>query len=348
MITGMTIGRFDLILPGHISFLEECRRRCDRLVVGVLSGDDEIFTAPMRVEILRGLKAVDHAIVINETHPGMLRNLYNHYKFTWFFEAESKKPHPDAELLERETPARVVYMPRYSSHTRRQVLRRCVQVWHLTKLQPADLAGIIADKAAELTPYFGGGVCGGGGSAEEVRAMAETQLEGARVPIDHTHPAVTELEAAGVSVTLHKPGHGPECPCDACLEVHRPEFFAKRVPIDQVRAAGGTGAAKVLNPGSKVFDFDAPQVWVGFRGGVWARTSARKFDPVEDQAIADEMRAGGLDVRLMDRDEAHRISGGEEVTAPYMCDCGWSGTELVVEGCPKCKRDDQLTYVAQL
>lgn len=335
MITGITIGRWDLLLPGHITFLEECRRRCDRLIVGVWNDDIKpaVYSASMRVQILQGLKSVDHAIIISSKHPGLLHNLYDSYKFTWFFEAEAKRVHPDAEALERDTPARVVYMPRYSSHTRHQVLERAAEVLKLQGSVERDLAGIIADKAVEIAPHFEPVKYR---SVDEVRSMAE-----------HEHPAVAELADMGLSVTLQKPGHGPKCPCDACLAEHQPEFFAKRVPIEEVRAMGGAeGRAPMVRVGE--WDFDAPQLWVGFRNGEWAQTSARKFDPVADQAIADEMRARGLEVRLMDRDDAHSASGGEVAKHPYMCDCGWSGEQLVVEGCPVCKRDDQLTYVAQL
>lgn len=37
MKTGFTCGAFDLLHAGHLLFLEECRKRCDFLVVGLQS-----------------------------------------------------------------------------------------------------------------------------------------------------------------------------------------------------------------------------------------------------------------------------------------------------------------------
>lgn len=35
MITGITFGAFDLLHPGHVTFLKDCKLRCDRLFVGL-------------------------------------------------------------------------------------------------------------------------------------------------------------------------------------------------------------------------------------------------------------------------------------------------------------------------
>lgn len=33
--TGVTFGAFDLLHPGHLVFLNECRKQCDRLTIGL-------------------------------------------------------------------------------------------------------------------------------------------------------------------------------------------------------------------------------------------------------------------------------------------------------------------------
>jgi len=66
MLTGGTIGAFDLFHVGHLRFLQAARQRCDWLKVGV--GADEtcarskrrpIIDERQRMEILAGLRCVD-------------------------------------------------------------------------------------------------------------------------------------------------------------------------------------------------------------------------------------------------------------------------------------------------
>ena len=39
-IVGFTTGYFDIMHPGHVLMLEECKRYCDYLIVGVNDVDD--------------------------------------------------------------------------------------------------------------------------------------------------------------------------------------------------------------------------------------------------------------------------------------------------------------------
>ena len=64
---GFTCGSFDLLLAGHVLMLEEARRECDHLIVGVqidptLDRPDKnkpIQSLEERITVLRGIRWVD-------------------------------------------------------------------------------------------------------------------------------------------------------------------------------------------------------------------------------------------------------------------------------------------------
>jgi len=67
---GMAFGKFNLIHPGHIKYLEEAKRHCDELVVVVatdytLKGKG-IMPEEQRREVVQALKPVDKAILGGE------------------------------------------------------------------------------------------------------------------------------------------------------------------------------------------------------------------------------------------------------------------------------------------
>ncbi len=73
-----TNGVFDLLHPGHVTYLEEARGLGDRLIVGLnadesvrrLKGDSRpLQTAEDRAVVLAGLKAVDGVVVFGEDTP---------------------------------------------------------------------------------------------------------------------------------------------------------------------------------------------------------------------------------------------------------------------------------------
>ena len=75
---GFTNGYFDLLHPGHISLLEQARKACDRLVVGLnsdsstrrLKGDDRpIQPESARAQVLASLACVDAVVVFEEDTP---------------------------------------------------------------------------------------------------------------------------------------------------------------------------------------------------------------------------------------------------------------------------------------
>ncbi len=75
---GFTNGCFDLLHPGHISLLEQARKACDRLVVGLnsdsstrrLKGDDRpIQPESARAQVLASLACVDAVVLFEEDTP---------------------------------------------------------------------------------------------------------------------------------------------------------------------------------------------------------------------------------------------------------------------------------------
>jgi rfaE bifunctional protein nucleotidyltransferase chain/domain len=74
-LVGFTSGIFDIVHAGHLSYLEEAKKQCDFLVVGVnsdsstksLKGEARpILTAEERATLIAGLKFVDAAFIFNE------------------------------------------------------------------------------------------------------------------------------------------------------------------------------------------------------------------------------------------------------------------------------------------
>ena len=87
---GFTDGVFDLFHVGHLNMIEEAKKHCDYLIVGVHSDDivknyknrETIIKEQDRLRIISSLKAVDKA-VLNKTRDKL--ELYNLYKFDVVF-----------------------------------------------------------------------------------------------------------------------------------------------------------------------------------------------------------------------------------------------------------------------
>lgn len=70
---GYTAGVFDLFHVGHLNLLERCKQMCDYLIVGVCDDDyvrnikhkEPVFKEDERVRILKALKCVDRAELVN-------------------------------------------------------------------------------------------------------------------------------------------------------------------------------------------------------------------------------------------------------------------------------------------
>ena len=78
---GFTNGCFDILHPGHLHVLEEARRACDRLIVGLntdaavkrLKGDARpIHDEAARAQMLSGLSSVDRIVMFDTDTPADL------------------------------------------------------------------------------------------------------------------------------------------------------------------------------------------------------------------------------------------------------------------------------------
>jgi len=74
---GFTSGAFDILHSGHVTYLEEAKKRCDFLVVGVNSDssikrykdpDRPINSENDRLKVVNSLRSVDYAFIFDETN----------------------------------------------------------------------------------------------------------------------------------------------------------------------------------------------------------------------------------------------------------------------------------------
>ena len=75
---GFTNGCFDLIHPGHINFFNNCKKKCDLLIVGLNSDhsikqikgiDKPLIKEKYRAIHLSNLIKIDYVIIFNELNP---------------------------------------------------------------------------------------------------------------------------------------------------------------------------------------------------------------------------------------------------------------------------------------
>lgn len=78
---GFTCGAFDLLHAGHVDYLEQARKLCDRLIVAVNSDDSvRSYKGPLRpinreqhrIAVIAALSSVDAAILMRESQPASL------------------------------------------------------------------------------------------------------------------------------------------------------------------------------------------------------------------------------------------------------------------------------------
>ena len=79
-------GTFDLLHPGHISFLKKCKQYCDRLIVGVISDKNvesykrlPILNLENRCIMLKNIKCIDQ-VIPNCPFFGITEEFINKYK----------------------------------------------------------------------------------------------------------------------------------------------------------------------------------------------------------------------------------------------------------------------------
>ncbi|GGW44101.1 hypothetical protein GCM10010503_21030 [Streptomyces lucensis JCM 4490] len=133
--TGYAPGVYDLFHVGHLNILREARRRCDRLVAGVtsdeltvrLKGRRPVVPLEERLEIVRGLRCVDEAVV--ESAEDKLET-WRQVGFDVIFKGDDWRGTPKWLALERRfarVGVEVVYFP-YTRHTSSTLLRGALEL----------------------------------------------------------------------------------------------------------------------------------------------------------------------------------------------------------------------------
>lgn len=108
MKIGYTCGVFDLFHVGHLNLLENCKKQCDYLIVGVCSDEyvrvckktEPVIGENDRARILNALKCVDKAEVVSieETYDKILA--WEKFQFNTLFSGSDWKGTP--RFLETE------------------------------------------------------------------------------------------------------------------------------------------------------------------------------------------------------------------------------------------------------
>ena len=98
-IIGYTVGVFDLFHIGHLNLIKKAKKNCDYLIVGVNSDKlvmqykNKIPVIPEkeRLEIIKSLKYVDEAVLINTRDK---LDAFKKYNFNKIFVGDDWKNHP--------------------------------------------------------------------------------------------------------------------------------------------------------------------------------------------------------------------------------------------------------------
>ena len=136
-VVGFTAGVFDLFPVGHLNLLEESRKRCDWLVVGVIA-DEVVETfkhvkpfvcTEERARIVGALKCVDEVVVIrDERYLSKVAVWYDH-PFDVTFTGDDHEGEPfwqDEEQMLATLGARIEYLP-YTRGTSSTQLRAALR-----------------------------------------------------------------------------------------------------------------------------------------------------------------------------------------------------------------------------
>lgn len=119
MVIGFTEGVYDMFHVGHLNLIEESKKRCDYLIVGVHSDEivegykhrKTVINEVDRCRIIAALKAVDKA-VINRTRDNL--ELFKLYGFNKIFIGDDWKGSERWNYSEKvlaEVGVEVVYLP---------------------------------------------------------------------------------------------------------------------------------------------------------------------------------------------------------------------------------------------
>ena len=140
MKIGYTTGIFDMFHAGHLEILQEARKRCDFLIVGVatdelcekLKNKTPVIPFKERFEIVKAIKYVDKVFAQHHTD----RDLdFKKHHFDIMFKGDDWAKSPDRKNLENQMAqlgggVKVVYLRRtrnFSSSKLRQVIENITQ-----------------------------------------------------------------------------------------------------------------------------------------------------------------------------------------------------------------------------
>lgn len=143
LVIGYTTGVFDLFHIGHLNFLENVKKFCDKLIVGITTdelstkfkGKKPVIPFEERCEIVAAIKYVDE--VVPQTDMDKFE-AWKKYKFNVMFASlnpTKKWPKIESEFIKKFSdrkikPPKIVnlpYTPRISSTSRRNMLKKTLQ-----------------------------------------------------------------------------------------------------------------------------------------------------------------------------------------------------------------------------
>ena len=107
---GYTCGCFDLFHIGHLNILERCKKRCDKLIVGICSDDyireykhkEPVYSQEDRARIVGALKCVDSVIIVESKDIFDKFDLWKREKFEVLFNGDDWKDTERGRLAEEE------------------------------------------------------------------------------------------------------------------------------------------------------------------------------------------------------------------------------------------------------
>ncbi len=119
---GYTCGVFDLFHVGHLNLLERCKEMCDILIVGVCNDDyvqnikhkEPVFDEEQRLRIIKALKCVDEAFLIDIETTNNKMLAIEKFKFDVLFSGDDWKNTERYNITEREFAkigAKIEYLP---------------------------------------------------------------------------------------------------------------------------------------------------------------------------------------------------------------------------------------------
>lgn len=119
---GYTCGVFDLFHIGHLNLLEKCKSQCEHLIVGICNDDyvriikkkEPIYNENDRLRIIKALKCVDDAFLIDIETTNDKMIAIERFKFDVLFSGDDWKGSERYNLTEKqfaELGVHIEYLP---------------------------------------------------------------------------------------------------------------------------------------------------------------------------------------------------------------------------------------------